>query len=332
MNSTAYDQMFAPYGCLKYILYGLTLTTNEINKAEDDLCWRFRYAERILTHHTLRPTIFLVLLINMIISIYKNKTENFKIIIFHASTTNFIVMVFHQADFINQVYLGNKLTLEATRNVYEVMYYLINISRLSFFPLAVNRFSSLYFPRFYDKFFNRIGITISLLSYDVLIIILFIINKHLLGLSSIETYVKFFIMFIDLVFSVMLFAKIRSMINLASKSHDRKILDELYRVAIVCILHALIFIVFLFYAALGDIFYNIVKQDPYFFRAYLFLYMYELCCYEVVLLIDSLLVLFALKTYRIPFLNFCGRCLNRTGLYKREGSKVFVTSTLSGRR
>lgn len=190
--------------------------------------------------------------------------------------------------------ISQQPTIHTTKSS-SVTVYVMFLAGASMFPLALNRCCFLYFSHFYERVFKKQAILLFIIGYDVSVCIFYFISRQL-PWDWMEAGGEFLLMFLDFVVSIFLYIKIRKMISLASiTSAEVKnvIVDDLYRVSILCTLQALFYIAFLFLMLMANIFYNML-----FIRTYLITFVYQLVFYELVLIVDSSLLLFMLKSYR----------------------------------
>lgn len=330
MNSSV-PNLFDNFRCLRQFLSALNFTNNTLNQVEEDFCESLEAVERILTNHIFRPIILLLLFLLILISVYKNKEENYKWIIWHSAILNYILMIFCEWAYFKQLYASKQATQADLRTVFQYVIYLGYLAMLSLFPLSVHRFCSLYFPNFYDNFLaKKLGLLIFLLGYDFCIVGLFYINNKI-GTSTLEGVIKFVLMFLELSLSILLYLKIKEMIKMVSNTSNLKTMEDLYRVSIVCALQALFYTSYLLIAVLGDIFFNIIKRDAWYVRYYLVFFVYLLCWYELVLILDSCLILFMLKSYRLVLISFLEYFWQKVrGFYNRYGNGQSTVTIING--
>jgi hypothetical protein len=199
--------------------------------------------------------------------------------------------------------------------------YISHLSICSFLPLAINRFSQLYFPKFLEKLFNSaFRIIVFLILYDLIILSYLIIIYILLHISFMEQALIVFVMFLTIILSIFLLIKIHLMKKLAKKStFEMDVLNDLYRAAMVCLIQSISSLLYLSIVLLYLIASSRVRSPKFFLEAskfwleiYLIYNHFAAVFYLGLFIVDSCLMLFVLKTYRRGFIVMWNRIVPKS--------------------
>lgn len=182
-------------------------------------------------------------------------------------------------------------------------FFTTNLSIVSTFPLAITRFLFLYYQNFYTKRFNNYKIALWLVFYDILMCLL---HYFLIVLRPSSPYpnlvtVIFFVVTTTF-FSSLVVRKIRRMMSLVENSLNKTTLSNLRRAAFVCMFQMLLLSFHLAAFLFTQIFDIVLKFDKNAYNKLVFVYMFIInsytFVYTLILIVDNLVVLALLKSYR----------------------------------
>lgn len=315
------------FSCLRKYLYGLNLTETILNQDRENFCQFhvtiYDYLNVIFLH--INPILLIILII---ISLYGRIKENYKWLIIHSSLLNFfIIALFIYAYWRPTNTKKFDKPIAEFKKVSNILVYIVMLAGASMLPLAMNRFCFLYFQKFYQRVFTKCGIFLFILFYDIFFCLLYFI-AGIWGLSFINALTKFTVMLLEMILSILLIRKIQGMQKQAYTSTFKTRLvvsiSDLYRVSILCTLQALFYIIFLFLAFLADIFYNFR-----YINLYLSLFIYLGALYQIMISLDSLLLLILLKSYRLALVGFVKKIFEEfCGLFESPYNNKDTVSVL----
>lgn len=288
------------FTCLRGTLPKVTNFSDDFLEVEN-LCQIvkdvFTFLDHICRHAVMIPLILLT-----ITSIFGNIQENYRWIVCHTGVLNFVAI------FIYALWIVLPSHIQQTEFItflLRVFTYVHRLSLTSMLPLAINRFFKLYFPKLDDFLNNRKGFLL-LFAYDALIS-LYTYLRLLYGNNIYMDFANMFLlMFLSIIVSIFVLIKINHMRKMAQGIiMETTILSDVYRAAIICIIHPLFMLIFFLFISVGYLFNISIHsvQSPQkiphvFVITYLFYQKSYYVLYEIFMLIDTCMLLFMLKSYR----------------------------------
>lgn len=261
-----------------------------------------------------RPISVTVLLILIIISLNNDLKECYKWLILHTAMLELF--------FICLVELL-KYTPKNIIEIYNLKYFEAFIGNLavnSILLLSFNRFYFFYFKNSHQFLFNSKMIFLIILLYDICIGII------LVFISSREDFLEYFIVslvfIMYLIFPCLIIVRIRKTLKSISKTKAKALtntLHDLRKAAVVCIFQAFMFSFFLICSFILEFLlsrfpnnysYGNTKDNFYLIKITCFLKYFHRLIFEIFFIIDSCLILFILKAYRIILIGKCKKLKN----------------------
>uniref|UniRef100_A0A914DVQ6 Serpentine receptor class gamma n=1 Tax=Acrobeloides nanus TaxID=290746 RepID=A0A914DVQ6_9BILA len=205
--------------------------------------------------------------------------------------------------------------------------YINRMSIGSLLPLAINRFFRLYFDHYYDRFFGGFKLFIFLFGYDLVLCIYAHIQTLFPYNNNLEIAFCVSIMSLSIVMAIGILFKIRQMNKLAKKSIDTSTLKDLQRAAIVCFVQGIALCIYFSLVSISQSFYLRIVTQPnetpnILFRIVLVLYPFYTFMYLTSMLIDAILLLLVLKTYRTSLIGM----LKKIPYINKKKSVILVSS------
>lgn len=309
------------YSCVTDLLAGINFT--DINQLEnyENLCSTAKilgfYFEAVL-----RRVLYVFIAMLILISIFGNIRANYKWIVLHYAVVNLIFNLMFE--------IAASTPPGTPYPPYMIIpyRYVNRMSIGSLLPLAINRFSRLYFSRSYEKLFGGLKILIFLFLYDVLLCLYAYLQKISNDSTSLEIVYNLTIMSLSIICSVLIFIKIRFMNKLAREStFENGVLKDLQRAALVCFIQGISFLIYFSEDTLVQLLYLKIYDKPIdevpkiWIQIVLVGYQFFTVMYMFWMLLDACLLLFILKTYRMGFMHI----LKKTFPFIKENtSTVFI--------
>lgn len=285
-----------------------------LNKFHFDLCQKMASIEDELSLFLLHLMHIPVITLIIITLLDKNK-EDVKWFVFHTAVLNLILGIFWELIFIVQ-------DIQSYAIVLLIVDFSLNLSVNSIFPLAFTRFFYLYFSDYYEKIFTPKTLFPIILAYDLVNIGLFYLDSRDNENSFVMLGVDFFLLIGTLTCSTFIFLKIRKMMELVGNDSNFNTYNDLRRAAFVCIFQTCLISLHLastFYTQLFSS--SLCWNDHLFdllFVSFMILSPLQYPLYQLFIIIDSLMTLIVLKSYRSAFVNVFKKiwdvgkkCLNR---------------------
>lgn len=237
--------------------------------------------------------ISLILLILM--TIFGRDKEDYKWFVFHSAIFNLILGILLEIVNLYNLYIST---------LYIIIDYAIYLAVNSIFPLAFSRFFFLYFPHCYEKIFTKRYIFVWILCYDLIIWgIIFFQNDNTNNIYNLI--ISFFLLSCTIFCSILIVIKIRRMKKLVQNNPNLQSYRDLNRAAFICIFQALIISLHLLNSVYCLIFLNYIQYDKYlfdsFFVGYIVLNPLQYPLYYTFVIIDSVMTMVVLKSYRAIF-------------------------------
>lgn len=258
----------------------------------------------------------------LVISLSIEIKEDFKWLIFNATLINFIFSCYNE---IYIFFLSDQYELTDTTYIPNWIFhsYINDLSYLSGFPLALNRFVYSYFFKYYSKFSNTKNLISFILIFDVIILGFNFLNQFTIIFII---YVIFIILVqtISIIFFFLISHKFRQdairLKNISKTFHDVK------RASIYCLIQAILSFILLsisIFLSVVDTYYTISQSNHpicFFMNLYIFLASMIEVFYSIALIIECFLTIFLLNTYRMVIWKFFHNL--RKKLYKKENVTV----------
>lgn len=292
-----------------------TLNSNSSNLLLffEKFCTTFRFA----LYPGFCHLVILLSAILIIVSVFGKISEDYKWFVLHSAIFNFVDTIF--TEFNGTVKIVNF-----------VVPYLDGLAASSILPRSFSRFLVFYLPNYYKKLFHK-QILLWLLGYDLYIIVVLALTNFFKQFYILAI-MQFLFMCITITLSLLLILKIKKSIELLKENSTRtNTLKELRRAAVGCFVQAFMFLIYM----LAIIYSNVFQKrhsKGYFVEENLMLFVFLITyslggtLYELVVIVDSSLTLFFLKSYRNVvfkiFQSIFGMCYRNRA--ERMESKLFA--------
>lgn len=181
-------------------------------------------------------------------------------------------------------------------------YLSVNLSLTSVFPLAFSRFFYLYFENYYEKFFGKYKIFIWLILFDIFTCAVSDIRTRFISkqFPFISASIVIFLITLTTLFSLLVFFKVRNMVKIL-KNPPTNTLSGVRRAAFVCLFQIALISMHMLVLVFNLLFHKILNhQEKYSTLIYYYLtiaHLYE-CIYTFMVILDTIVVLVVLKSYR----------------------------------
>lgn len=275
---------------LSYVYNMQYLTSSDANLCENSVL-----IERYLSQ--ISCCIMLVIsLVLIFITFFNKTTEDYKYFILHMGFMNLAYGIIYEFFLLlrdtEQVFLMNTIT-----------FYSFNIAVSSTFPLGFTRFLISYFPDFYAKIFTKKLIFVWLFVYDLFVtILMFFADFYKIPLLIFGTI--FIFMFAIYFCSFLVLLKIRLMMKMVESTMvpNSSTLSDLKRASFVCLFQVFLLTIHLMGLFFSQLFAEILSEYENTFRtfvgAYLRIVPFHTTIYNFIVLMDTLVTLFVLRSYR----------------------------------
>lgn len=289
------------YECLNYSVSGyLSLADNRNYADTENYCKFIRYISPILDnifhHFVMIPLSFVI-----IISIFNKQHDTYRWIIFHQGVMNILMWILYDV----YLYGDSKNTI-----VFILVFILRFVNQCGFASvavLAINRFICLYFQDFARRFFTPLKIFFFLIFYDGLVCTYIYFNVYVFTdyYTIMCLIFSSFFMLLPFVLSIFIFFKVRTMVLLAKKAAEKKVLHDINRAAIICFVHPLVNIVYyvlifsgLFISLQMNATKDVAQFSIFTLDVYVTFNFFQADLYMMVGIVDSMMILFLLRSYR----------------------------------
>jgi hypothetical protein len=200
-------------------------------------------------------------------------------------------------------------------------------------PLAINRFFRLYLPKSYGNFFGRFKMLLFLFIHDVFVCLFIYVKRIFKNNVIMEQVFMFLVMACSIVLSICILVKIHQMRKMAHGiGENSSTLNDLFRAALVCLIQPLCSLVYLIMVFGGiSLFVQIdslkVEDVPNLSVQIYVIYgnIYTLV-YDLMVVVETSLLLIVLKTYRLEMLFILNKILPWKINYS-SSSIVFLKTT-----
>lgn len=289
-----------------------------------EMCEKMAFLEDLLSFIFLH-LMHIPVVILIIITLFGKENEDSKWFVFHTAVLNLILGIIWESLYFCPTY-------ESSFIFSSLVFFIMNLAVNSIFLLAFNRFFYLYFQDFYKKIFNRKTLFFIFLGYDVMMLFLFYLNS-LYGGHMIMLSIDLILLCGNVICSTFVFLKIRNMMKLVDNSSQLSTFSDLRKAAFVCIFQTCLISLHLSTTFFVSLFQISLRFDIGFFNSFFSLYMFlapvQLPMYQLIAIIDTLITLIVLRSYRTALIKIYGRLLEflkEIGyyLFKRKCTKTRV--------
>lgn len=249
--------------------------------------------------------------------------EDYKWFILHSISLNFLVSG-HTA--IYEIFFHNQFEITDETILSNLIFhnFLKNLSYISCFPIALNRFAHFYFPNSYKSHHNTKNLFVFIVLFDFVMLIFNFMTRATIFYILYIIFILL-ILFLSIILSVLIFRKIYCSTKFLQSSTFTNTLQDARRASIYCLVEATLRSIILFMYLYNTIFAScfILIRATRSFNVWLSLYLLFTglleVFFQIILIVDSLMVLFLLKTYRtLIFKLFC----NLTNSIARKWRKI----------
>lgn len=272
----------------------------------------------VLLHIMHIPVTILILL-----TLIGKENEDAKWFVFHTAILNLIVGI-----------MWELLYSELIENQFVVdilMGYAQHLSFISIFPLAFTRFFYLYFQDLYEKLFTRKTLGIWIIGYDLLFILL--VN---FGIDSMILIILSTILIGTFIFTFLIYLKLHQMMKIVGNNSFLNTLSDLRRAAFICIFQSCnitLLLTTVFYSHTYSLYAN--YSDLYYNQGHILYILYQSSAllsgplYQLFVIVDTCIVLIALRSYRNAIKRFFRLIYNLfKRLFIRKKTSVQVISIM----
>lgn len=259
----------------------------------------------VLLHIMHIPVIILILL-----TLIGKENEDAKWFVLHTAILNLIVGIIWELIKLYPEFTENEFVCDI------LMGYAQHLSFISIFPLAFTRFFYLYFQDSYEKLFTRKTLGIWIIGYDLL----FVLLTHF-GIDSMIPIIFSIILIGTFIFTFLIYLKLHQMMKIVGNNSFLNTLSDLRRAAFICIFQSCnitLLLTTVFYSYTYLLFAN--YSDLYYNKGHILYILYQLSpllsgpLYQLFVIVDTCIVLIALRSYRNAIKRFFRLIYN---LFKR---------------
>jgi hypothetical protein len=234
----------------------------------------------------------------------KDSNDDSKWFVFHTAILNLILGIIWEILYLFP-YMESELTIT-------LLIFSLNLAVNSTFPLAFTRFFYLYYQNLYEKIFNRKMLFPILVGYDLFMLVLFSLD-FLDGDHLRMLFIDFFLLCGNIICSTCVFLKIRNMMKLVDSNSRLSTFSDLRKAAFVCTFQSCTISLHLATTFFVSLFQIYLRFDRRIFDSLFGLYMIlapaQFPLYQLFVIIDTLITLLVLRSYRSALVKVYGKIL-----------------------
>lgn len=235
--------------------------------------------------------------------------EDFKYFILNSIIFNLLFSLYL---IIYMLFLRSKFELDDPNVIVtEIFYKYVNeLAIFSVFPTSVNRFFYMFFTDFYKRTFHTRFLISFIIIFDVILVLIGFLSRHF---EKLYFYIFFLtcLLLLTILFSVLIFLKIRQQTKLLN-SNSNTLIDA-KRASLYILFLALIAFINMMLNTFTVIFMMYFKNNESLFEFFIYIYLFVIAVLDdiclVVMVLDGLITLVVLKTYKKVLVQFIGNVL-----------------------